>query len=84
MSLVDNIVWGTCQEGDNIVWGTSLNTVDNIVWGTSALDNIVWGMSAGDASDEEQQFFPDDVLPLPGTVIDPNLLATTPSTVGGF
>ena len=55
----DNIVWGTCSDGENIVWGTALLSSDvvwagsvlsgeNIVWGTALSDwgeNIVWGTS---------------------------------------
>jgi serine protease AprX len=83
----DNIVWGTFDAVDNIVWGTA-DIGDNIVWGTSGLDNIVWATSA----DSDTTVFPDDVVDLPGTVIDLNGLATLPdvsatnptSTLGGL
>jgi serine protease AprX len=82
----DNVVWGTMDLLDNIVWGMC-DPGDNIVWGMAGLDNIVWSMSADDAaatSGEEQVVYPDEVLPLPGAVLDPALLTGTTSSTGGL
>jgi hypothetical protein len=91
---LENIVWGTADDGENIVWGTNMD-LENIVWGTAAdLENIVWGTSADEdvtwgSNDEDCELFDDptappvsyDATPLEDLFLPP--VPTAPPSTGG-
>jgi hypothetical protein len=90
---LENIVWGTADDGENIVWGTNMD-LENIVWGTAAdLENIVWGTAVDEdvtwgSNGEDCELFDDpladpinyDATPLEDLFLPP--VPTTPPSTG--